>query len=205
MRLLSLVSIAVGVLFPLLAGRAHACSFSNGDPHRLDPDAQASDHVAPTLPPPTVFRINRGHDTGGACSSSSCDDVGAIAISVAATDDATPEDKLGYRLTLSDGRLPEGFTLPSQAIRALGGTDGQIWLHWGDGTGDQEAFSFTLEVVAIDLAGNESAPQTLRIADGGSGGCRVAGRAPPLPPKTVAVLLLVTFAIVRRARRARRA
>ena len=81
----------------------------------------------------------------------------------------------------------------------------QVWVDWWDGEGDQEAFSFTLEVVAIDLAGNESAPQTLLIADGGSGGCRVAGRAPPLAPKTVAVLLLTTFAIVRRARRARRA
>ena len=74
--------------------------------HTLDPDAQANDHVAPTLPPPTLFKIDRGHDTGGACGDSSCDGLGAIAFSVAATDDATPEDKWAMGLLCPAGGSP---------------------------------------------------------------------------------------------------
>ena len=98
--------------------RARACSLSGPTEHLLDPAAQAIDHTAPTLPPPTVFRISRGQDTGGSCGDGSCDGLASITIGVAATDDATPEDKIGYRLTLSAGRLPEGLTLPPTAIRA---------------------------------------------------------------------------------------
>jgi hypothetical protein len=205
----SLVSIGVaGFLFSelsLAASPARACSLGLLTPHVLDPGAQATDQTPPTLPPPALFRIDRGQDSGGGCSGSSCDDIGAIAISVAATDDATPDDEIGYRLTLAAGRLPEGFVLPSTAVRTPRGTDGQIWIYWVDGKGDQESFSFTLQIVAIDLAGNESPPQSLTIADPGTGGCRIAGRDRPSTSGLLALLALATAAAARRRARRRQA
>jgi hypothetical protein len=51
----------------------------------------------------------------------------------------------------------------------VGGTTG-LTLGWVDGDDDrQEPFDFTLEVVAVDAAGNRSAPMRVRVADGGRG------------------------------------
>ncbi len=198
---LLIVTLGVLAVGGLGAREAHACDVGPPPPHALDPDAQETDRVAPALPPPAVYRIKRGHGNDG-CSADSCAGMAAIAISVSATDDATPPAKIGYRLTLLEGTLPHDMQLPATAIRTI--EDGQLWLDWGDGdSDDQESFVFTLQVVAIDLAGNESAPQTLMIADGGSGGCRLAGRAPPLAPGTLAGLLLALAALARRRPRHR--
>ena len=52
-------------------------------------------------------------------------------------------------------------------------SDGEIWFNWTDGTEDHEPIDFTLLVVAIDRAGNESAPQMVRVHDD-PGGCAIA-------------------------------
>jgi hypothetical protein len=199
------MTIVLGAFFELTTHPASACDGRGLAEHALDPDAEANDHVAPTLPAPTLVRINRGRDEGGACGAGSCDGSGAIWIGVAAADDATPADRMGYRLAVMAGSPPHGFTVPMKPVRAFGGSNGQLWLEWDDGASDdQEAFSFTLQIVAIDLAGNESVPQTLMIADGGSGGCRIAGRAPPIGAGTIAVLVAVLLMMARRSKARRR-
>jgi MYXO-CTERM domain-containing protein len=191
-----LVALALGAL---AVQPARACDVGPPPAHVLDPEAQGNDHVAPALPPPSLFKINRGHGNDGCSSYDSCEGMAAVVISVSATDDATPAQEVGYRLTLVDGALPQDMRLPDSPIRTI--EAGHLWLYWGDGdSDDQEAFSFTLQIVAIDLAGNESAPQTLEVADSGSGGCRVAGHAAPVKPGMLAVLLV---ALVARARRRR--
>ena len=68
-------------------------------------------------------------------------------------------------------------------------------LTWVDGaSNDQEPIEFTLRVVAIDLAGNESAPQTVRVSDD-PGGCAIAPARRPdsgLAFVAAAALLLAT-------------
>ena len=157
---------------------ARACSFAGPTPYVVDAAMQATDHVAPTLAPLTVTRLQRGAKTEGCMSGSSCDGFGSLAIRAAATDDVTPATGIGYRFTLVDGTLPPSFSIllnqPSQVVVS----DGEIWFNWNDGTEDHQSIDFTLQVVAIDRAGNESAPQTVRVTDD-PGGCAIARpRAP---------------------------
>lgn len=179
--------------------RATACSFSQ-PPSTIDPARRATDQLAPTLPAPTSVTVNRGVGPRGAAgcgqSTTSCDDLGSVQIGVAATDDQTPAARIGYRLRVVKGSAPRDL-VPQQAIEAVSGV---LFLAWLDGaTDDQEGLDFTLEVVAVDGAGNESAPQSVRVQDGG-GGCALTGRRPAGAP----LALFAAGFIVLTARRRRR-
>jgi hypothetical protein len=115
--------------------------------------------------------------------------MGSIELQIRAEDDQTPADKMGYQIELIAGALPSGLTLPTQAVRALGGA---VYLAWADGsTDDQESLSFSLSIRAVDLAGNLGPATTVQVHDGGSG-CHLAARTPlsAWPLTTVAILLL---------------
>ena len=159
-----------------LPADARACSISGPIEHVVDPSMQATDQTPPTLPPNLETTIKRGmgpQQQGCGQGSSSCDDLGVITIAARATDDVTPPTRIGYRLTLAAGSTPAGLQLPSSPVEFAGG--GGVALAWLDGaTDDQEPINFTLQVVAIDLAGNESAPQTVRIRDDSGHACAVA-------------------------------
>ena len=64
---------------------------------------------------------------------------------------------------------------------------GDLMLDWVDSATDgQPTLNFTLRVVAIDLAGNESAPQTVRINDDRAGARVRPGRATTRSPPWLA-------------------
>jgi hypothetical protein len=68
--------------------------------------------------------------------------------------------------------------------------------------GDDD-FDFTVQLIAIDAAGNESTPKTVRVFAGG--GCSVGGRRVSRTPAIVALFLaLATVAAALRRRQARR-
>jgi hypothetical protein len=140
----------------------------------IDASMQASDHVPPTLPasiPVEISWVNPSMDTGSCSgSSSTCDNLDRIELAADATDDMTPPDRIGYRLTLEAGTLPAGLVLPADAFE--GTPDGKLDLLWFNANHDP--VDFTLSVVAIDLAGNESAPQTVRVSDDQSHACAIA-------------------------------
>lgn len=104
-------------------------------------------------------------------SGDSCGDFTSVAITNLATDDRTPADRIGYRVTLAAGALPSGFSLPGEVVN-LELPDGSWWRMW---PGIEADVDFTLQFVAVDAAGNESAPQTVRIHDE-TGGCNVGRR-----------------------------
>jgi hypothetical protein len=177
------------------AADARACSYGIPSPHVVDPAMQAIDHVPPTLPPLGAPQFTRGKDpqrSGCGYSASSCDDIGSVVIRVGATDDNTPPEQLGFRMSVEAGSLPEGVTLLNGAVKSFGDL---LVLNWVDGArDDQEPIEFTLRVVAIDLAGNESAPQTVRVSDD-PGGCTIAPARRPssgLAFVAAAALLLAT-------------
>jgi hypothetical protein len=181
---------------------ARACSLVGPQPHIVDPALQASDQVPPTLPAPLPARVKRGEppqQSGCGSQVSSCDDLGIIYITAQATDDMTPPEKIGYRLSLESGMLPVGLTLPPDAIEP-GEPSDQLVLYWSDLAG-QLSFSFTVRIVAVDLAGNESPPQLLLIADEpGPAACAIA-RGRVSRPWLAGIVAVAVLLATRRRRR----
>ena len=171
-----------------LAPDARACSPLGYPSHVVIPSMQATDQTPPTLPAIPPPEIHRSDGSGQGCDNY-CPSVGSIRIAALATDDMTAPDKIGYRFTLEAGALPEGFSLPAADIETAGPSVGLFW----SGDTRDEAVDFTLQVIAIDLAGNESAPQTVRVAHDPGGACAVAGgagRRAPLAGLLLAALLV---------------
>ncbi|HEY7375107.1 MAG TPA: hypothetical protein VIF57_23295 [Polyangia bacterium] len=183
---------------------ARACSIAGPSPYVVDASLQATDHVAPTLGSVTVARLQRGASTGGCdgsgTSGGTCDGLGSLALAVPASDDVTPATDIGYRFSLVDGALPPSFTILLGRPSTAALSDGQIWFSWSDGTDDHPPIDFTLQVVAVDRAGNESAPQTVRVSDD-PGGCAIASPRPHARG-LVWAMAAVTLLAARRRRRA---
>jgi MYXO-CTERM domain-containing protein len=182
---------------------ARACSIAVPPIHVLDPAMQATDQTPPTLPPTSVPAIARGYAPSGCSgSASTCDDIGIVSLFPNAMDDVTPPERIGFRITLAGGALPSGFTLPADAIEQDPGS--ALRLTWVDGaTDNQDAIDFTLSIIAIDLAGNESTPQTVVVRDSGApagGGCRHSSGRAPGPAEIFLGLLGLTLAGRRRRR-----
>jgi MYXO-CTERM domain-containing protein len=202
-RLATLAVVAAVVI--AMRTDARACSIAGPTAHVVYPSMAATDQVPPTLPLPTVT-VSRGKREVGCGGRNTCDNIGNIRIAVAATDDTTPAERIGYRLTLEGfgppnaGGLPRGLTLPTDAVDPVAG---EVVLVWDDiADGEAEDFYFVVSVVAVDLAGNQSEPQLLPIGDGRGGDCSIAGgdrsaRAP-------AVVAAVAFALAAFRRRRRR-
>jgi hypothetical protein len=173
---------------------ARACSFIGPVAHVIDSSLRGVDHAPPTLPKPVVSRIAH-HDGTGCMSGDSCGDFTSVEIRNLATDDMTPTERIGYRFVLVAGALPSGFTLPEGVVDwAL--PDASVWLMWSGLDGD---FDFTLQLVAFDAAGNQSAPETVRLRDD-AGGCSVGrGRGAGELALTMAGFALAK--VVRRSRR----
>jgi hypothetical protein len=190
---------AVGFLVLVLSalvspGHARACSLAGSPLHTIDQAMVGVDQTAPQLAQPKVVELENS-DPGGACGNV-CGPANRVMIANLATDDMTPVDQIGYRLTVVAGTAPGSTSWARGAI--LGRADGKLELYWFG----EDDFDFTLQVIAIDVAGNESAPQNLRINDA-SGGCSVGRRRASGDFTPALVALAVAIAAARRPRRRR--
>jgi uncharacterized protein (TIGR03382 family) len=167
----------LALLVSLAVSPAFACSFVTGSAHEVV--ANPDDTVAPTAATEEGVSIVRGvgpQCVGPACSSSSCDDLGRIELSLgAASDDVSAAENIGYRLRVIEGALPDGLTV-DETRRADSLADGtaNLLLLWIDEAEDeQEPFDFVLGVTPIDEAGNEGEELSIPLADEGraAGGC----------------------------------
>lgn len=127
-------------------------------------------------------------------SGDSCGDFVSVEITNLASDDVTPANQIGYRLTVVNG---SGFTPPKEDVRP-GIFDGTYWLFL-DGYPDE--IDFTLQMIAIDAAGNESTPRTVRVHED-TGACSI-GRSGPDGVVTLAIAALALAAAARRCRAGR--
>ena len=128
------------------------------------------DEDPPATPILRELTVARGRGAvrteAGLWMSSSCDDIGSIAMTLERPEgDPDGDDDVGYALVQLDGTLPRDLALPPQPIL---GPD--LVLHWIDGsTDEQESFGFTVAVTPVDVAGNEGAALEVLVAhDGGT-------------------------------------
>jgi hypothetical protein len=191
-RLRSAAVVATALV--MLRADARACDPVGDFPHTLDPSMQAADQTPPTLPAVPAPTIHYGADDSSGCGDAKCGDATYIGIAALATDDVTPPADIGYRLSLVDGVLPANTTLPATAIDPF--LD-QVRVYFPH---DTVAFDFTLQVVAIDLAGNESPPQSVHVHHFESSECSL-GRGGAARPAVGWIAVAALIACARRRRR----
>ena len=189
MKMRCVASLLAAVVVAATSPDARACKRLGPIAHVVDPSLQETDHTPPTLVLPPA-RIHYGDSSQGGCGTD-CPDTGIIHIPAVATDDMP--GRIGYRFTLEAGELAPGLTLPDTAVEP--NVPDAVEMYWNGSTG--RPIDFTLQVMAIDLAGNESAPQSLRIMDDTSHACAVA-RGRTARPGSIAWLALLVAAGVRR-------
>lgn len=192
---LRLAGAMVLVALPALVfpGRARACSLAWNFPHGIDPKAVGVDKTPPLLPQPRVSDVQTP-DQGPGCTQK-CGWSRSVTLLNLATDDMTPVDRIGYRLTMSAGGTAPQVPSWNDGEVVLGASDGTLTLDWN---GD-DAF-FTLQVVAVDDAGNESEPRSVLIDDLGHP-CSVSGRRGSDGLAPLVVTLALAVAVARRRRR----
>jgi hypothetical protein len=191
-RLCSLAVVATAV--SALRVDARACEPVGTFPHTVDMSMQAADQTPPTLPAIPAPIVHYADDTsdGVGCGGAKCGDVTYVGIPAVATDDMTDRYRIGYRLSLESGTVPANFALPTTAIDPTGDAV-RIFFN-----SDIDSFDFTLQVVAIDLAGNESAPQSVRVVQMNHA-CAIAG-APAAPSRCGSVVLATALVLAARRR-----
>jgi hypothetical protein len=157
---------------------------------------EATDHTPPTLPaiPAPKFVHVDDPSEGIGCGGSSCGPIDYFGIPAVATDDTTSSSKIGYRLTLESGALPRDVSLPTTDRDPLGDV---VRVHFNLET--TPSMDFTLRVIAIDLAGNESAPQSVRVERHDTA-CSIAGGRAFRPELGWIALLALVFTAYRRRR-----
>jgi len=171
------------------------CSLAANSEQQLD-SAQSNDHVAPGAVTAS-FEVHRfgGDQDGGGCAGgevSTCPETATIEVQVAATDDATSAEQLGYAIEVVRGTPPRGLVLPEQAFSPFG--DSLILYFDHD---DHSGFDIDLAIRARDLNGNLGPPTTITVSEAGESGCR-AETAPQL-----GLWLFAVFAWLMRPPRAR--
>ena len=124
----------VGVVVIATPSPADACIPLGNRPHALDP-AHASDTVAPA-----AVRVTDAW-ARALKASGSCDARGELFIGVRASDETTPEDRLGFVVRRSDAP-PRAAVLANDNTLILG-FDPEL-----------EVLSLDLEIAAVDLNGN---------------------------------------------------
>lgn len=155
-----------------LPKRADACSYPGFARHELDV-LQRGDAIAPVLTAASIAVT-----PPDLSSSSSCGDLGRVKLVLTANDDRTPQDKLGYVVTLADGgSLPTWLAMPSYTALANGAAHDSM-LSTYDASAPVE--DLDLAVRAVDLNGNLSEPMLVKFeAPRDSGGCSAGVRGGP--------------------------
>lgn len=135
---------------------AEACRFLPTALHRVDPRLAEVDTAPPDAP--TVVRVETYRRAGMTCSAeacvaTTCGDTGTVRIELAPSAEETQPEQIGYRLQAAGGFVP-----PS--IKGMLGIDlaGGAPLFLRPAFDEVPELELLLTAVAIDAAGNESAP-----------------------------------------------
>lgn len=140
-----------------VAQPAGTCLFIPLFPHQVDAALQGVDVAAPATPVVVAvdaFRRNGMTCTRASCVANSCGSTGTVRIDLAqSADDATPPDELGFRLLVVRGEVPESMRGSIGVTLAAGQ---RLFLR--PSFEELPTLDVELAAVAVDAAGNESAP-----------------------------------------------
>ena len=151
------MTVSLGALLAVAATvrPASACRLLPAEFHHIEPELAAIDTAAPSVPTVVevdAYRRNGMTCTQASCVANTCGDTGTVRIELApGADDA--EGPLGYRLVVVSGVVPDSIT-------SMLGVDlaGSEPLFLRPSFEEVPALDLVLRAVAIDAAGNESAP-----------------------------------------------
>jgi MYXO-CTERM domain-containing protein len=205
---------------------AQACTWAvqpgawTPEAYQVDPELRATDKVAPSaFTKVRVFAYRSPAEIcdDDTCTLNTCGDSAAVELSfVSPTDDQTPSDQLGYRIEVLAGEIPESMRDGVGQPRPL--TSGLLFaVNFNEVT----KLDAVIALVAIDRAGNESAPSApIRIRYSGctkhpgdqtciedeAGDCSIASMAPgkrSSPRPGLPLLAVLGLALLLGARRRR--
>jgi hypothetical protein len=142
----------------LAAHPALPCQLIPTEFHQINPELRGVDDTPPGTPRVTAAALERRRGESchaGVCISNSCGNLATLSIDlVAAEDDLTPQNGMGYRLEVLNGEIPE--SLRNQLEVALRASGAVLLLR--PAFEDAPLLNASFQVVAIDGAGNQSAP-----------------------------------------------
>jgi hypothetical protein len=151
-----LLRAGIALLLLSQSPQAAACVLEPLRLHHSDADLARIDTAPPD--PPVVLAAEAYRRSGLTCGedicvANNCGDLGGVAVDLSAGDDQTPARDIGFRLELVEGNVPP-------ALRRMLGVDlaGPTPLRVQLSFDDVPSVAATLRVIAIDGAGNESAP-----------------------------------------------
>lgn len=151
-----LLPAGIALLLLSQSQQAAACVLEPLRLHHSDADLAQIDTAPPERPVVLAAEAYRrsgltcGQDI---CVANNCGDLGGVAVDLSSGDDQTPARDIGFRLELVEGDVPP-------ALRRMLGVDlaGPTPLRVQLSFADVPSVAATLRVIAIDAAGNESAP-----------------------------------------------
>jgi hypothetical protein len=186
---LTALALAFGITAP---APADACTLVPIEDHELDA-AHAGDTVAPSAVMASAL-VERQDTDQGCGAQSKCGGGAWITIAVAATDNATAVDKLGYELRIINGEPPDGLTIPTNPVTPVGG---QLYFYFN--ADDRVGFELDIQLRARDLNGNLGPPTVVTVGEPAEGGCATSHRSPATLVGTL--LVFVAFLVCRRSQR----
>lgn len=145
------------------AAPAGACVREAIPAYATDPGLRASDTTAPTPFTDVVARVERRdnvHCSNNVCTESSCPREGYVELSFRAPTDDQARPDIGYRIVWLDGAVPPSVQRTLERVWPLAppAADGEGTLTFSMGFTEVEQLDAEIALVAVDLAGNESAP-----------------------------------------------
>lgn len=191
---LVLLGAITGVAWP---SRAEACQFAPYPATFTPMSPDSTDAIPPA--PPILEDVSIERSDYAPPGTGDCGDVGHISLSFALSDDTFDPTQIGVRLRLKSGIVPAGLVLPTDPVVH---TQGSVGLSFQDDPA--KPYAFTLEVTAIDGAGNESEPTDVDVRTGrpsDAGACSFAAhRATGTGASFTAIMALLGFTRARRRR-----
>ncbi len=181
--LLALLMALVGSV----SSQAIACTVMPAPSQFYTDAAFATSGTAPSVPIVSSARLRRANcEPTSGCVDCSC--MGSVTLQVQTEEGQPWPSDVGLRVRVVKGSLPTGIAIPDHAL-----TVGQGTVVFSGGDNAKQPLDFTLSLVAVDLAGQESQPAEVHLTDRGcddDGGCSI-GQQPSSPSHPLTTVILV--------------